>query len=156
MYDGEVIFYPFLPPFISSTLKVDPSFYDKGECLFTLPRRPTAGTLAKDEARRIAASFAALHKSRIVFVALASRRRKRATGATTPDGPVRFGSLQRRRSLRGNCRLNAHKSVAYRSEICEVAGATTQSNYGSAAKLALPRIFESPFPCLRRLLYHFR
>jgi hypothetical protein len=87
MYDGEVISYPFLPPFISSTLKVDPSFYDKGECLFTLPRRPTAGTLAKDEARRIAASFAALHKSRIVFVALASRRRKRATGGDDSRWP---------------------------------------------------------------------
>jgi hypothetical protein len=122
MYDGEVISYPFLPPFISSTLKVDPSFYDKGECLFTLPRRPTAGTLAKDEARRIASRLTSrpLHKSRIVFVALASRRRKRATGATTPDGPVRFGSLQRRRSLRGNCRLNAHKSVAYRSEFAKL------------------------------------
>jgi hypothetical protein len=57
MYDGEVISYPFLPPFISVTLKVDPSFSDK--CLLAFPRRPTAGTLTKDEAR-IEANFAAV------------------------------------------------------------------------------------------------
>jgi hypothetical protein len=59
MYDGEVISYPFLPPFISSTLKVDPSFYDKGECLSPAPpdgrnTRERRGATYRGELRGVA------------------------------------------------------------------------------------------------------
>jgi hypothetical protein len=100
MYDGEVISYPFLPPFISLTLKVDPSFSDKRDaCL------PSRDARRREHSRKTRATYRdglrGCINPELFFLRLRLADEKGPKGATIPDGPVPFESLQRRRSLRG-------------------------------------------------------